>query len=566
MGLLAKFWATDPLDNPQFSLNDPAAWDYLGSGGPSASGVRVGRESALTYSPWWRGVTLKARDIAKIPLVIYKKEGKGRVIDRAHPAYRLLRWKPNERQTAFDWKQQMMGHRFSTGNGYSYIMRRGDGMPMEILPLNPDTTWPVLENGRLWYVTTYWTGEIEETRKLDSTNVIHFKGFGFDGLIGYSVVEKAKEAIGLGIALRKSEAAFFKNSGRPSVVLVYPAKMVDTAKQKLREDWERMHSGIDNAHRTAILDGGMDIKTLSFSPEDQRIFELSQFSLIDIANFLDLPPHKLGHPSRTSFASIEQENLSYLSESLDPDLIAIEEECRDKLLTENEKDEETHCPEFVRHRLVLQDSRSRAEVNRIALGGRPWKTENEAREEDGLNPDPDPNADMVALPLNMNDPGGRPQPSEDNAAVIKTVPVKAIATETTLTPTSEEPKEIDTSALTVALGDAYRRMARRVAHQARKKAKNTGAYCDWLDAMVEENSRVVVEAIAPPFDALMTATRQTNKDAAWFASGFLMGMRDRYSALADEQTPEALPGAVDALAKDIEDGVGELLKELRGES
>src|SRR6185437_5217392 len=115
-----------------------------------------------------------------------------------------------------------------------------------------------------------------ENRKLLAENVLHVKGLGFDGLTGYSVYEKARETLGQGIGIQKFNTIFFRNAAKPAVVLTHPGKLPDKIKSALREDWERMQTGLENAHRTAILDGGLDAKEMTVSARNAQMIEVIQ--------------------------------------------------------------------------------------------------------------------------------------------------------------------------------------------------------------------------------------------------------------------------------------------------
>ncbi len=192
----------DMLENPSVPLSEAGDWFYDALGGHrSSSGIRVNRKTALTYSYVWRAANLISRDVARVPLRLLKVAGETREPDLAHPSYSLLRRKPNTEMTAFIFKQTLMAHVLLEGNGYAYINRLGDGRPAPwqddgLIPLMPDRTWPVRENGQLFYVTQLPGGGY---RKLLKENVLHFKGLGFDGLIGYSVIRKAADSWGLGM-------------------------------------------------------------------------------------------------------------------------------------------------------------------------------------------------------------------------------------------------------------------------------------------------------------------------------------------------------------------------------
>lgn len=413
MSFLTNLFAASP-DNPRFNLNDPIAWDSLGAS-PSASGMPVSRQTALGVPAFWRAVNLLSGDVGKLPLFIYKREQEGKVRAPEHAGYRLLRWKPSDLMTSKVWKQTCMGHMLTKGNAYTYIYRNGDGSPREFLMLDPEATWPILVDGAKWITTTI----NKVMRKLRAEDVLHFHGLGYDGLIGYDVIQYQKDPLGLSQARRRYEALYFKNSAKPSVIILVPGSMPPTAKDELRSAWERMSGGLDNAHRTAVLDRGATLKELSANAKDSQLVEQEKMGLVDVANIFGIPVHKVGGEGRTAFASLEQENQSYLDDGLDPWLVTIEEECRDKLLTEAEKDADSHSIEFNRKALVRANLNDRANYYKTAAGGRPWMTPNEVREIEDMNT-LDGEADELIDPANIvgSDAGAdkaQPEPGEPAA-------------------------------------------------------------------------------------------------------------------------------------------------------
>lgn len=505
MSLLSMFFAATP-ENPRFNLNDPVAWDALGAE-PASSGQRVNRDIALTYSPWWRGVNLIANDVAKLHQYVWRRIGgrKEKAVD--HPAYYLLRRKPNPYQTASDFRRQLTGHVVAQGNGYAYIVRRGDGGASELWPLLPDCTWPVRANGVLYYVTQVGG----EQRKLPAADVLHIQGLGYDGLQGYSVVDKAREALGVGLARAKWQATFYRNGARAGVLLESPNTIPDLAKRGLREDWDRMHAGLNNAHRTAILDRGLKANKITFGPEDAQLIESQEFSIVEIANFIGVPPHKLGDKSSRGYGSIEAENLSYLAESLDPRLVCWEDEAWDKLLTEEEKSQETHEVLFDRRAITRADMTARANYNRVALGGAPWQTINEVRDEDGF--DPIEGGDELPRPLNMT--FGQPNPEEpadpedqaDPPAKPPAPPTKpsknkkdqkdeeaAADTDTGFVATAQNALR---AALAETLAEAVGRMVRRVGAEVKRAARDGRQFQAWLDGLETAHGGLIREVLAP---------------------------------------------------------------------
>src|ERR1019366_4610558 len=152
----------------------------------------ISTQTALSYSPFWRGVNLISRDVGKLPLHIDRRIKRGWENAPEHAGYNLLRHKPNDVMTAMVFRQTMQGHALTEGNGYAYIFRDEGAAPKELVILDPNRVTPVRANGVLWYVYEFASGE---KRKLIWTDIIHIKGFSYDGLVGYNLVHKAREML-----------------------------------------------------------------------------------------------------------------------------------------------------------------------------------------------------------------------------------------------------------------------------------------------------------------------------------------------------------------------------------
>lgn len=514
-------------ENPRFSLNDPEAWDALNVGQPSSAGARITRQTALTLPAFWRGINLICTSVAKIPEFVYRRLGDGKQRATEHPAYRLLRYQPipdRVETTAFDQKRVKMGHVLLKGNGYRYIFRNGDGSPRELLLLDPDATYPARVDGRLWYVTK----AAGEDRKLPAEDVLHWKGLGWDGLCGYDVLTYARESLGEAMAKQKYSASFFGKGARPGVIIEVPGKMVDAAKETLLKGWNRMHEGLENAHRTAILDNGAKINQLSIDADKAQLIQSREFSLIDIANILGIPPHKLGEKNSRGFSSLEQEDQNFLNECLDGWLCMIEAEDREKLLSEVEKSEDTHVVEFLREALVRADLAAQANYFRTALGGRPWMVPDEVRGKVNLNPLGGEAAEYLN-PLNMGKGG------EDNEPASPAAPQPG------------NPKNNNVAAIAairICAEDSARRAVVRISLHARRAAKDTAKYIDWLEAFQAEHHTIIAEMLAAPVAAarvLMRSHHTSETESTWL----LDMLHHRFSALADQCKPAELAAAVD---------------------
>lgn len=482
-------------ENPSVPLSkiddDDPMWDVLTGGSRSYSGVRVNSKMALKFSPFWRGVNLLSKDVGKLPLFVHKREGEGKTRAKEHPSYARLRHKPNAEMTAFHFKSTLTAHAVSRGNGYAYIERRGDGSVDEIIPLMPDRTYPVRENGRLWYVTSIG-GPLDDTqselRKLAPENVLHIKGLGFDGLVGYDVISAARDTLGLGIGSHRFSSVYFKNAAHPNVVLEHPGRIGDKAFQRITSSWKTMRSGLENAHKTAILEEGMKANAFEVDARKAQMIEALKFSIVEVSNILGVPVHKLGGEGRTSFASLEQENQSYLDCGLDPWLIAWEEECWDKLLTEEEKRQDTHLVEFERKALIRADLTRRGAFYRQATGGHPFMSVNEVRALENLNPID--GFDDIPKPLNMQTGPASEDPPEDKDETEDD---------------SEQQQEEKQRPFRRLLADAVSRVAKRLQTQFARAAKREGLD-EWRQTFAAEHRDVCLEMLTPSTDVARMVT------------------------------------------------------------
>jgi HK97 family phage portal protein len=420
-GILATFFeriglTKRSLENPSTPLSAPDDWlyDALGSFRAS-SGVNVNSQTALSYAPWWRGVNLISADLGRCHLHKYVMTKGGRQIDYKHPSYRLVRFKPNTEMTAMVFRQTLQHHVLATGNGYAYISRANDGTPLELIPMNPTQIYPIRANGQLWYIVDIPNLDL---RRVPPEDIFHLKGLSYDGLIGYSVIAKAREALGEGMAQQTWGSIFYRNNAQPRVVLVVPSHLKSDVRQQLRENWERMHAGLENAHRTAVLSGGMDIKTIQINARDAQFIEGRKHAITEVANFLNIPPSKLGLREQTSYNSLEMDQGAYVEEGVAPWFTKWEEESWDKLLTEDEKQSGRHFFGFDARTLVRAGMQARAEyfVKAVTTG---WMSPNDVREEEGMNPREDAEGDRYAQDLRFawvggeaeEEPESQPQPA-----------------------------------------------------------------------------------------------------------------------------------------------------------
>ena len=327
-------------DKPQNSIAGGAYRFYMGS---STAGKNVTERSAMQMTAVYSCVRVLSEAVAGLPLHLYKYNkngGKEKALD--NPLYFLLHDEPNPEMTSFVFRETLMTHLLLWGNAYAQIIRNGKGEVVALYPLMPNKMAVDRDSsGRLYY--KYYRGSDEAIRSkehevvLSPYDVLQIPGLGFDGLVGYSPIAMAKNAIGLAIATEEFGAKFFANGAAPSGVLEHPGTLKNP--DKVRESWNATFGGSHNANKVAVLEEGMKYSPISISPEQAQFLETRKFQINEIARIFRVPPHMVGDLEKSSFSNIEQQSLEFVKYTLEPWLVRWEQSMVRSLLTPSEKRE-----------------------------------------------------------------------------------------------------------------------------------------------------------------------------------------------------------------------------------
>ena len=336
MGILSGLFRT--RDGPKNATSGSAYSFFMGS---SAAGKSVNERSAMQMTAVYACVRILSESIAGLPLHMYRYEDDGSKTKAVeHPLYHLLHDEPNPEMTSFIFRETLMSHLLLWGNAYAQIIRNGKGDIIALYPLMPNRMKVERDaKGQLYY--EYQTmKEDAPTMKgavyqLYPNEVLHVPGLGFDGLVGYSPIAMAKNAIGLAIAAEEYGSKFYANGAAPSGVLEHPNVLKDPA--KVRDSWNAAFGGSSNAHRVAVLEEGMKYTPISISPNEAQFLETRKFQINEIARIFRVPPHMVGDLEKSSFSNIEQQSLEFVKYTLNPWVCRWEQALQRALLDDDEK-------------------------------------------------------------------------------------------------------------------------------------------------------------------------------------------------------------------------------------
>ena len=325
-------------DKPQNRTTGSAYSFFFGG---STAGKRVNERSAMQMTAVYACVRILSEAVAGLPLHLYRyKEDGGKEKAIYHPLYLLLHDEPNPEMSSFVFRETLMTHLLLWGNAYAQIIRNGKGEVIALYPLMPDRMSVERDNkGTLYYKYTKITEDAPTmdgtTVYLDASDILHVPGLGFDGLVGYSPIAMAKNAIGLAIAAEEYGSKFYANGAAPSGVLEHPGTIKDPS--KVRDSWNAAFGGSSNSHKVAVLEEGLKYTPISISPNEAQFLETRKFQINEIARIFRVPPHMVGDLEKSSFSNIEQQSLEFVKYTLDPWVIRWEQSLFRALLSEEEK-------------------------------------------------------------------------------------------------------------------------------------------------------------------------------------------------------------------------------------
>ena len=349
--------------------------------GSTTSGKSVNERTAMQTTAVYACVRILAETIASMPLHTYKYTERGKEKAIEHQLYHLFADEPNPEMTSFVFRETLMSHLLLWGNAYAQIIRDGRGKVIALYPLILDRMIvDRADNGEIYYIYN----KEGQQYYLRNYEVLHIPGLGFDGLIGYSPIAMAKNAIGMAIATEEYGASFFANGANPGGVLEHPGVVKDPA--RVRESWNSVYQGTKNAHRVAVLEEGMKFQSIGIPQEQAQFLQTRKFQLNEIARIFRIPPHMIGDLDKSSFSNIEQQSLEFVMYTLDPWVVRWEQAIKRVLFSESEKKE--YFVKFNVDGLLRGDYQSR--MNGYAVGRQNgWLSANDIRELENLNRIPD---------------------------------------------------------------------------------------------------------------------------------------------------------------------------------
>ncbi len=378
-----------------FTLTDVAPWQRL-LGGGSVTGKAVNDNTAMQVTAFFAGIRLLAETMGAMPSAIYRQSKSGNSDKVDHPLAEVLIEQPNADMNGLEYREASTTNLAARGNAFSLIERRGDGNPLSLYPIPSSRVQVKRDSSTDWQIK-YGIQDRGQTVWYPSEKIWHRKGFSFDGLVGLSPIQCAREAIGLALAGEEFNARLFGQGLMPSAKVSIPTWLTDEQRKVANEKLLAMHTGMVNLNKPMLLEGGMTVESGLLTPDDAQFLQLRQFTVVEICRLLGIKPHMIAALERATDNNIEKLSLEFVTYTMLPHMRRDELAVR-KLLKPG--DRSTYFYRYNAEGLLRADSQARANLYSILLQNG-VSSRNEVRAKENWNKVDDPAMDQYTVQSNM---------------------------------------------------------------------------------------------------------------------------------------------------------------------
>jgi len=369
-------------------------------GWDSKTGAVVNEETAMKFTAVYACNRIISEDIGLLPMEIRKwrdprNKSKGSDVAFDYPLNDVLLNSPNNEMNAMTFEETFQSHILQSGNGYAYKTINNRGQVTGLKLLNWFNVEPKRnkDTGEIYY-------ELNDRGKLIPLNkdeVFHIPGLGYDGIVGYSPIKMAMEAVGLGLAAEEFAARFYSNGANVGGFITMADGVKD--KEDLKKEFNEKFAGLGKAHKVLFLENGMTFQRLNMNLDEAQFLETRRFQIEEIARIYRMPPHMIGDLTHATFSNIEHQDLAYVKRTLLPWIKRWEISNDTQNLTKRDRQQGLFTQINI-DELLRGDTKTRADVNHIKRQDGVISV-NEWRATDNINPREEKEADELHMNGNM---------------------------------------------------------------------------------------------------------------------------------------------------------------------
>jgi len=399
--------ATAELVELRSTLSNPEQWlsDWF-TGGISGSGVAVNEQTALSLSAVYACCRIRSAAVASLSLGLFRRLDNGDIEEVTDlPEYTVVCEEPHSLYTRYTFDSTTMLHESLHGNSYSHITYGRSGRVSKIKILNRECVTPFLKDDTLWY---RYMDEYGQQHIYADWEILHFKNFSTDGIIGKSPIQVCRETFGQPISAMKYTSSMYNNGGYVKGVVEAQKPLNKQQLQDLRANFISVLRDYESTSGIAILGDGMTYKQMSMSPKDMEYIAAAKLSVADISRIYGIPLHMLSEMDKASFSNIEHQSIEYVMHSIRPIVKNREAELNRRILRSSDKGKL-----FFRYNLdsmMRGDSAARGAYVVQMLQNGVYNID-DARKLDNMNQLPNGIGKAHYRPLNMVEVGKEPDPA-----------------------------------------------------------------------------------------------------------------------------------------------------------
>ncbi|MCD3351270.1 phage portal protein [Clostridium botulinum D/C] len=362
----------------EISIDDKKLLEWLGI---NVDDINVQGKNSLKQATVFGCLRVLSDTVSKLPIKIYQnKNGIKKVVD--HYLGPLLKLRPNPYMSASDFWKCVEVQRNIYGNAYVALDFNNRGQITGLYPLDSSKMKVYVDDvgllnsaNKIWYI---YTDNLGHQIKFRSDELLHFKGLTTDGLIGLSVIDQLKHLIQNGKSSEEYINKFFKNGLQVKGLVQYVGDLNPSAEQTFIENFERMSSGLKNAHRIAMLPIGYQFQPISQKLVDAQFLENTQLTIRQIAAMFGVKMHQLNDLDRATHTNIAEQQRGFYIDTLQSILTMYEQELIYKLFL-NTEIRKGYYIKFNVDAILRADIKTRYESYRIGIQGG-FITANEVRQ------------------------------------------------------------------------------------------------------------------------------------------------------------------------------------------
>lgn len=282
-------------------------------------------KSALTLSAFYNGVDQLSNDIAKLPKSVFKKNDENLEKFTDHPVNYLIANKPNDLMNAFDFWKVIEYTKIVKGNAYALIVRNSNtAEPTALVYLQNHEVRVFISQNKLYYDC--------KNKTYASEDILHFKGFSVDGIMGVGVITFAAKQLGISLDSQSFQQDVYKDRGLGYGVIESDQDVNIDNKKAIEKGFAAKMAG-KSKFKVPMLDAGMKYKSISVTPAEAQFLESNKMGVIEVCRWLNIAPHKLKELSEGTYSNIYQQSIEHVIDSIMPSVISKEQEINNKLFS-----------------------------------------------------------------------------------------------------------------------------------------------------------------------------------------------------------------------------------------